>query len=124
MPHSPESCTSSELDFHRIEYFRAVAEYAELVTHGADLTAVCEGAPYVQSPALALLVPMLSASPGILPGADFVELARRLADDRRPVRIILRQLVARSCLMRDVLRCVAHYHDQDLVRFWASRLAA
>jgi len=123
MPHSPESCTSG-LDFHRIEYFHAVAEYAELAIHGADLTAVCEGAGYVQSPALALLVQTLSPSPGILPGADFVELARRLADDRRPVRIILRQLVARSCLMRDVLRCVAHYHDQDLARFWASRLAA
>ena len=31
MPHAPESSTSTELDVHRIEYFRAVADYAEIV---------------------------------------------------------------------------------------------
>src|SRR6267143_1337469 len=110
LPHAPESWTGSEIDVHRIEYFRAVADFAEMVTRGADLSVVCECARYVQSTVLALMVPTLSSSLGTLSSADLAELAQRLADDRRPVRIILRQLVARCCLMRDVLRCVAHYH--------------
>ena len=124
MPHAPESCTSSEIDIHRIEYFRAVADLAEMVARGADLNAVCERARYVQSPVLALMVPMLSSSLGTLSSADLTELAQRLADDRRPVRLILRQPVARACLMRDVLHCIAQYHDQEVAQFWAARLAA
>jgi hypothetical protein len=124
MPHAPESFTSSELDVHRIEYFRAVADYAEMVVRGADLSALCEGAPYVQSPVLALMVPRLSSSPGMLSSTDFEELPQRLADESRPVRTILAQLVARNCLVRDVLRCVANYHDEDIAEFWAVLLAA
>jgi len=85
MPHSPESCTSG-LDFHRIEYFHAVAEYAELAIHGADLTAVCEGARYLQSPALALLVPTLSSSVGTLSSADVAELPQPAANESSKLR--------------------------------------
>jgi len=42
----------SEIDVHRIEYFRAVTDFAEMVTRGADLSAVCERARYVQLPFL------------------------------------------------------------------------
>jgi len=112
------------MDVHRIEYFRAVADLAEMVARGADLSAVCERAPYVQSPVLALMAPMLSSSLGTLCSADLMELAQRLADDRRPVRLILRQLVARGCLMRDILHCIAQYHDRQVAQFWAARLAA
>ena len=124
MPHAPESRTDSELDRHRIEYFRAVADYADMVSRGGDLTAVCEGARYVQSSVLALMVPTLSPSVGTLSSADVVDLPQRMADDPRPIRSVLGQLMARNCLMRDVLRCLAQYHDQDVARFWAARLAA
>ena len=124
MPHAPQSRTNIELDLHRIDYFRAVADYAEMVSRGGDLTTVCEGARYVQSPVLALMVPTLSTSVGTLSSADVADLPQRLADDLRPVRSVLGQLMARNCLMRDVLRCLAQYHDQDVARFWAARLAA
>ncbi len=117
MPHAPETCASSEIDVHRIEYFRVVADFAEMVTQGADLSAVCERAPYVQSPVLALMVPTLSSSVGTLSSADVAELPRRLAGDPQPVRSVLGQLIARNCLIRDVLRCVAHYHGQDVAQF-------
>src|SRR5439155_25576067 len=100
---------------------RAVADYAEMVSRGGDLTTVCEGARYVQSPVLALMVPTLSTSVGTLSSADVADLPQRLADDRRPVRLILRQLVARRCVIRDVLHCVALYHDEGTARFWAAR---
>src|SRR2546423_14431291 len=99
MPHAPQSFTSSQIDVHRIEYFRAVADYAEMVVRGADLSALCEGAPYVQSPILALLVPMLSSSAGPLSSADLEELPQRLADESRAVRTVLTQLIARNCLV-------------------------
>ena len=124
MPHAPEARTNGELELHRIEYFRSVADYAEMVSRGGDLTAVCEGARYVQSPVLALIVPTLSSSVGTLSSADVADLPERLADDPRPVRSVLGQLTARNCLMRDVLRCLAQYHDQDVAQFWAARLAA
>ena len=124
MPHAPESRTNSELDLHSIEYFRAVADYAEMVSRGGDLRAVCEGARYVQSSVLALIVPTLSSSVGTLSSADLADLPEHLADDPRPVRSVLGQLTARNCMIRDVLRCLAQYHDQDVARFWAARLAA
>src|SRR2546426_704806 len=124
MPHAPESRTNDELDLHRIEYFRAVADYAEMVSRGGDLRAVCEGARYVQSSVLALIVPTLSSSVGTLSSADLADLPEHLADDPRPVRSVLGQLRARNCMIRDVLRCLAQYHDQDVARFWAARLAA
>ncbi len=124
MPHAPESWSSSEIDVHRIEYFRAVADFAQMVARGADLRAVCERAGYVQSPVLALMVPMLSPSVGTLSSADLGELPQLLADEPRSVRSVLCQLIARNCLMRDVLRCVAQHHDQDVAQFWAARLAA
>lgn len=124
MPHAPEPCTTNEIDVLRVEYFRAVAEFAVMVTRGADLSAVCERARYVQSPSLAMMVPTLSSSDGLLSSTDIGELPQRLADDSRPVRTLLRQLIARNCLMRDVVRCVWQYHDQDVAQFWAARLAA
>jgi len=124
MPHAPESSTTDEIDVHRVEYFRAVADYAEMIARGADLKAVCERAIYLQSSVLALLVPTLSSSFATLSSIDMAELAQRLVDDRRSVRLILRQLVARNYLMRDVLHSVAQYHDQHIARFWAARLAA
>ena len=124
MPHAPESWTSSELDLQRIEYFRAVADYADMVSRGGDLTAVCQSARYVQCPALALMVPTLSSSVGTLSSADLADLPQRLADDPRPVRSVLGQLMARNCLVRDVLRCLAQYYDRDVAKFWAARVAA
>src|SRR5882724_2078132 len=93
MQHAPESQTNIEVDLHRIEYFRAVADYAEMVSRGGDLTAVCEGARYVQSPLLAFMVPTLSSSVGTLSIADVADLPQRLADDPRPVRSVLGQLM-------------------------------
>ena len=78
MPHAPESRTNSELELHRVEYFRSVADYAEMVRRGGDLTAVCEGAHYVQSPVLALIVPTVSSSVGTLSSADVADLPRSM----------------------------------------------
>ena len=83
MPHAPESSTTDEIDVHRVEYFRAVADYAEMIARGADLKAVCERAIYLQSSVLALLVPTLSSSLGMLSSAEVAELAPRRRGQRR-----------------------------------------
>jgi len=54
-----------------------------MVTRGADLSAVCERARYVQTAVLALMVPTLSSSLGMLSSAEVAELAPRRRGRRR-----------------------------------------
>ena len=44
MPRAPESWTASEIDVHRIEYFRAVADFAER-SPAVQTSALCASAP-------------------------------------------------------------------------------
>jgi len=62
-----QSFAGDDLDAERIEYFRAVADYAELVSRGADLRFLVDGADYVLIFELAQLVPTLSAAHPCLP---------------------------------------------------------
>ena len=46
MQHVPMSPGSDALDVERVEYFRAVADYAEMVSRGADLRFLVGGSDY------------------------------------------------------------------------------
>ena len=57
---------SDALDAERVEYFRAVADYAEMVSRGADLRFLVDGSDYALALELAQLVPVLSGSAPVL----------------------------------------------------------
>ena len=113
------------LDVERVEYFRAVADYAEMVSRGADLRFLVEGSDYALAFELAELVPMLSGTAAVLTVAELHDLAQRLqGDDPRSVRVLLVHELAKHCLAQDVIRCVAKYHDEEMAQFWFVQTAA
>ena len=113
------------LDVERVEYFRAVADYAEMVSRGADLRFLVEGSDFALAFELAQLVPMLSGTAAVLTVPELHDLAQRLAsDDPRSVRVLLVHELAKHCLAQDVIRCVAKYHDEDMAQFWLVQTAA
>ena len=113
------------LDVERVEYFRVVADYAEMVSRGADLRFLVEGSDYALAFELAELVPMLSGTAAVLTVAELHDLAQRLqGDDPRSVRMLLVHELAKHCLAQDVIRCVAKYHDEDMAQFWLVQTAA
>src|ERR1700674_882185 len=125
MQHVPMSPGSDALDAERVEYFRAVADYAEMVSRGADLRFLVEGSDYALAFELAQLVPALSGSAPVLTVSELHDLAVRLAsDDPRSVRVLLVHELAKHCLSQDVIRCVAKYHDEELAQFWFVQTAA
>ena len=114
-----------ELDAERIEYFRAVADYAEMVGRGADLRFLVDGADHVLIYDLAQLVPTLSSSAPVLTTSELHGLAERVSsDDPRSIRVLLVHEIARHCLSQDVIRCVAQYHDGEMAQFWRVQTAA
>ena len=125
MQHVPMSPGGDALDAERVEYFRAVADYAEMVSRGADLRFLVEGSDYALALELAQLVPVLSGSAPVLTVPELHELAERLAsEDPRPVRVLLAHELAKHCLSQDVIRCVANYHDKEMAQFWLVQTAA
>ena len=113
------------LDVERVEYFRAVADYAEMVSRGADLRFLVEGSDYALAFELAELVPMLSGTAAVLTVAELHDLAQRLqGHDPRSVRVLLVHELAKHCLAQDVIRCVAKYHDEEMAQFWLVQTAA
>ena len=113
------------LDVERVEYFRAVADYAEMVSRGADLRFLVEGSDYALAFELAELVPMLSGTAAVLTVAELHDLGQRLqGDDPRSVRVLLVHELAKHCRAQDVTRCVAKYHDKEMAQFWLVQTAA
>ena len=120
-----KSFSGDELDAERIEYFRAVADNAEMVGRGADLRFLVDGADYVRIHDLAQLVPTLSTSAPVLTTSELHGLAERVSsDDPRSIRVLLVHEIARHCLLQDVIRCVAQYHDREMAQFWRVQTAA
>src|SRR3954471_4961029 len=96
------SSSGDALDFERVEYFRAVADYAEMVSRGANLQFLVDGADFVLDIELAQLVPTLSHTSPILTVTELHDFAQRLGDDApRSVRVLLIHAVARHCLSQD-----------------------
>ena len=116
---------SDALDVERLEYFRAVADYAEMVSRGADLPFLVDGSDYALAFELAELVPTLSGTKPVLTVPELHDLAERLgSDEPRSVRVLLVHELARHCLSQDVIRCVAKYHDEEMAQFWLVQTAA
>ena len=86
MQQVPMSPGGDALDAERVEYFRAVADYAEMVSRGADLRFLVDGSDYVLSFELAQLVPALSGTAPALTLPEIHDLAERLASDDPPQR--------------------------------------
>ena len=125
MQHASMPTAGDPLDAERVEYFRAVADYAEMVGRGADLRFLVEGSDYVLAFELAQTVPALSGTAAVLTMPELHDLAQRLAsDDPRPVRVLLVHELAKHCLSQDVIRCVAKYHDEEMAQFWLVQTAA
>src|SRR5258708_37069009 len=125
MQHVPMSPGGDALDVERVEYFRAVADYAEMVSRGADLRFLVGGSDYALAFELAQLVPALSGAAPVLTAPDLHDLAERLAsNDPRSVRVLLVHELAKHCLSQDVIRCVAKYHDEEMAQFWLVQTAA
>ena len=103
----------AQLDLNRIAYWRAVAIYSARVNGGANPLSLCGSDAFVTDAKLARLVPGFSISPALLNASDLV--------DGPPLR--LHQVLARHCLLLDVLHCIARYHDEELARFWSVQLA-
>jgi len=112
------------LDFERVEYFRAVSDYAEMVSRGADLRFLVDGSDFVLDIELAQLVPTLSGTAPALTVSELHDLTQRLGDDPRSVRVLLAHAIARHCLSQDVIRCIAKYHDEEMAQFWLVQTAA
>src|SRR3954454_10840107 len=106
------SPSGDALDFERVEYFRAVADYAEMTSRGADLRFLIDGSDFALDFELAQLVPVLSTTAPLLTVSELHEFAQRLGkEDPRSVRVMLAHAIARHCMSQDVIRCVAKYHD-------------
>ena len=119
------SFSSNELDAKRIEYLRAVADYAEMVGRGADLRFLVDGADYVLIYDLAQLVPTLSSTAPVLTTGELRRLAERLSSDApRSVRVLLVHEIARHCLSQDVIRYLAEHHEGEMAQFWRGQTAA
>ena len=119
------SPSGDALDVERVEYFRAVADYAEMVSRGADLRFLVEGSDFALDFELAQLVPTLSGTSPVLTVPELHGLAQRLSDEEpRSVRVLLVHELARHCLAQDVIRCVAKYHDEEMALFWLVQTAA
>jgi len=125
MQHVPISPDGDALDAERVEYFRAVADYAEMVSRGADLRFLVDGSDYALAFELAELVPTLSGTKPVLTVPELHDLAERLGSyEPRSVRVLLVHELARHCLSQDVIRCVAKYHDEEMAQFWLVQTAA
>src|SRR5439155_24327640 len=95
------------LDLERVQYFRAVADYAEMVSRGADLRFLVEGSDFALDFELAQLVPTLSGTAPVLTVPELHGLAQRLSDEEpRSIRVLLVHELAKHCLSQDVIRCV------------------
>ena len=103
-----------DLDHLHFEYWRTVAVFAARINGGADPRLLCAGSPFIANSRLARLVPGFSITPALISAG--------LLADAPDLRI--HQLLARQCLLLDVLRCLARYHDVVLARFWSVQLAA
>ena len=113
------------LDVERVEYFRAVADNAEMLSRGADLRFLVEESDFALDFELAQLVPTLSGTAPVLTVCELHGLAQRLCDDEpRSVRVLLVHELAKHCLSQDVIRCVAKYHDEEMAQFWLVQTAA
>src|SRR5690348_6179902 len=78
------------LDAARLEYFRTVADYAEMVSRGADLRFLVDGSDYALAFELAQLAPALSGTAPVLTVPELHDLAEQLAsDDPCSVRVLL-----------------------------------
>ena len=125
MQQVPMSPGSDALDAERVEYFRAVADYAEMVSRGADLRFLVNGSDYALAFELAQLVPALSCTAPVMTEAELHDLVQRLgSDDSRSIRVLLVHELARHCLSQDVIRAVAKYHDEEMAQFWLVQTAA
>jgi len=125
MQQVPMSPGGDALDAERVEYFRAVADYAEMVSRGADLRFLVDGSDYALAFELAQLVPALSGTAPVLTVPELHDLAERLgSDEPRSVRVLLVHELARHCLSQDVIRCVAKYHGEEMAQFWLVQTAA
>ena len=125
MQHVPKSPGGDALNTERVEYFRAVADYAEMVSRGADLRFLVDGSDYALDFELALLVPSLSCSAPVLTVPELRSLVQRLGrEGPRSVRVLLVHELARHCLSQDVIRCVAKYYDEEMAQFWVVQTAA
>ena len=119
------SPSGDALDVERVEYFRVVADYAEMVSRGADLRFLVEGSDFALDFELAQLVPTLSGTAPILTVRELHGLAQRVCDDEpRSIRVLLVHELAKHCLSQDVIRCVAKYHDEEMAQFWLVQTAA
>jgi len=119
------SPSGDALDVDRVEYFRAVADYAEMVSRGADRRFLVEGSDYALAFELAQLVPVLSGTAAVLTFTELHDLAQRPEeDDPRSVRVLLVHELAKHCLAQDVICCVAKYHDEEMAQFWFVQTAA
>ena len=119
------SPSGDALDVERVEYFRAVADYAEMVSRGANLRFLVEGSDFALDFELAQLVPTLSGSAAVLTVRELHGLAQRVCDDaRRSIRVLLVHELAKHSLSQDVIRCVAKYHDEEIAQFWLVQTAA
>ena len=113
------------LDFERLKYFRTVTHYAELVSRGANLRFLVDGSDFVLDLEFAQLVPTLSGTRLVLTISEWEEFGERLgADGPMSIRALLICALARHCLVHDVIRCVAKYHDEEVALFWLVQTAA
>src|SRR2546426_12013452 len=100
------------LDVERVEYFRAVADYAEMVSRGADLRFLVEGSDYALAFELAQLAQVLSGTAAVLTITELHDLAQRLqGDDPRSARVLPVHGLAKDCDAQDESRFVAKPHD-------------
>src|SRR5258708_12045340 len=77
----PMSPGGDALDAERVEYFRAGADYAEMVSRGADLRCLVDGSDYALAFELAQLVPALSGTTPVLTVPELHDLVERLGSD-------------------------------------------
>ena len=119
------SPSGDALDCERVKYFRTVTHYAELVSRGGNLRFLVDGSDFVLDLELARLVPALSVTRPVLTLSEWEEFGQRLgADGPLSVRALLACALARHCLVQDVIRCLAKYHDEEMALFWLVQTAA
>ena len=103
-----------DLDLLFLDYWRTVAVLAARITRGADPRPLCIESRFISESRLARLVPSFAATPALI-SIEAIAAAPELR---------VHQLLARHCLLLDVLRCLARYHDEELAQFWTVQLAA
>jgi hypothetical protein len=105
---------SVDFDLLHLDYWRTVAVFAARINGGADPRRLCIESRFIAESRLARLVPGLSNTPALI-NTEAITAAPELR---------VHQLIARHCLLGDVLRCLARYHDEALANFWFVQLAA